>query len=255
MSEGIWEGAKGVLTGWRDGLPRVSCTSAALSCTSATGFWFTCAKTPFAPSPNLGKPPARHRGLPGLSGPEPQKRKESERVSRGRSPRVPKECAPESEKGPKRVRSCVFGLFSDSMGHSWGTPRPGAPGHPFDSFLFRGSGPEGFRRPVTSVTGRRVPDFFVTLQVWALLRFRTAVTQRVLSGGLDPWGVGSANLGRPIFASIFPQTPLKQVFSSKLGAEMGRPKFADPTPHGSNPSLKTLWVTGTPGLNRKSASA
>ena len=50
------EGAKGVLTGWRDGLPGVSCTSATLfctsatlSCTSATGFWSTYAKTPFAP--------------------------------------------------------------------------------------------------------------------------------------------------------------------------------------------------------------
>ena len=39
------EGAKGALTSWRDGLPRVSCTSAtlfctsaALSCTRATGF-------------------------------------------------------------------------------------------------------------------------------------------------------------------------------------------------------------------------
>ena len=41
------------------------------------------------------------------------------------------------------------------------------------------------------------------------------ICQRVLSGGLDPWGVGSANLGRPIFASKFPQIPLKQAFSSK----------------------------------------
>ena len=29
--------------------------------------------------------------------------------------------------------------------------------------------------------------------------------QRVLSGGLDPWGVGSANLGRPIFAPNLPE--------------------------------------------------
>ena len=42
----LGEGAKGVLTSRRDGLPRVSCTSATLvctsatlSCTSATGFW------------------------------------------------------------------------------------------------------------------------------------------------------------------------------------------------------------------------
>ena len=64
--------------------------------------------------------------------------------------------------------------------------------------------------------------------------------QRALSGGLDPWGVGSANLGRPIIASNFPQIPLKQAFSRKLGATMGRPKFADPTFHGSTPPLKAL---------------
>ena len=64
-------------------------------------------------------PPAWHRGLPGPSGPKPQK--SPKRVRKGvpgppapGSPRVPKECAPESEKSPKRVRSRVFGLFSDS---------------------------------------------------------------------------------------------------------------------------------------------
>ena len=56
----LGEGAKGVLTSSRDGLPRVSRTSATLFCanatlswTSATGFWPTCTKTPFAPSPLL----------------------------------------------------------------------------------------------------------------------------------------------------------------------------------------------------------
>ena len=41
----LGEDAKGVLTSWRDGLLRVSCTNATLFCTSATGF----SKTPFAP--------------------------------------------------------------------------------------------------------------------------------------------------------------------------------------------------------------
>ena len=36
VSKVVGEGAKGVLTSWGGGLPRVSCTSAALSCTSAT---------------------------------------------------------------------------------------------------------------------------------------------------------------------------------------------------------------------------
>ena len=40
-------------------------------------------------------------------------------------------------------------------------------------------------------------------------------------GGLDTWGVGSAN----------PQTRLKQAFSLESGAKMGRPNFEDPTPH------------------------
>ena len=39
--------------------------------------------------------------------------------------------------------------------------------------------------------------------------------QRVLSGGLDLWGVVSTNLGCPIFASKFPQIPLKQALSRK----------------------------------------
>ena len=64
------------------------------------------------------------------------------------SSRVREECAPESEKSPKRVRSCVFGLFSDSGGHSSGTvglPGAGGPGTPFRTLfgLFWGSGPEG----------------------------------------------------------------------------------------------------------------
>ena len=66
-------------------------------------------------------------------------------------------------------------------------------------------------------------------------------------GGLGPWGVGSANLGRPIFASNFPQTPLKQAFSRKLGAKMGPPNLQiqrpmDPIPHVSMPNK-----TGRPG--------
>ena len=53
------------------------------------------------------------------------------------SPRVPKECAPESEKSPKRS----FGLFLDSFrtpGRTlwglWGSPGPEAVGHPFGLF-------------------------------------------------------------------------------------------------------------------------
>ena len=68
----------------------------------------------------------------------PRTPKESETSPKGRpipgSSRVSKECATESEKSPKRVRSCVFGLFSDSVAHSLGTlGLPGA-GRPFGLF-------------------------------------------------------------------------------------------------------------------------
>ena len=101
----------------------------------------------------LRNPPAWHRGLPGPSGPEPQK--SPKRVHKGvpgppapESPKVPKECAPESEKNVKKVRSCVFGLFSDSGAYSLGTvglPGPEAPGHPFGlvSDSFGVAGPKG----------------------------------------------------------------------------------------------------------------
>ena len=62
------------------------------------------------------------------------------------SPRVPKECTPESEESPRRVQSCVFGLFSDSGVHSlWTLGAPGAPeapGHPCGRF-FWDLGPKG----------------------------------------------------------------------------------------------------------------
>ena len=66
-------------------------------------------------------PPAWHRVLPGPSGPEPQK--SPRRVRKGvpgplapGSRRVPKECAPESEKSPKTQLRTFFGLF-----WPWGT--------------------------------------------------------------------------------------------------------------------------------------
>ena len=48
----LGEGARGVWTSWRKGLPRVSCTSATLFCTSSTGFWSIYTKTTYASSPN-----------------------------------------------------------------------------------------------------------------------------------------------------------------------------------------------------------
>ena len=60
------------------------------------------------------------------------------------------------------------------------------------------------------------------------------------------WGVGSVGrwickFGAPrIFCPQFAGKRLFKRDLGKLGAKMGRPKFADPTPHGSNPPLKTL---------------
>ena len=51
-------------------------------------------------------PPPPPQGLPRPSGPEHRKspRVESGKSTPGRAPKVPKECAPESQKSPKRVR-------------------------------------------------------------------------------------------------------------------------------------------------------
>ena len=67
-----------------------------------------------------------------------------------------------------------------------------------------------------------------------------AICQRVVSGGLDPWGVASANLGRPIFTPNLRENACFKEVWGKFEAKTGRRKFADPTPHGSNPPLKTL---------------
>ena len=57
--------------------------------------------------------PRSTQGLPGPSGPEPQK--SPERVPQGRAPKVPKEWSPKSQKSAKRVRKSGFRLFSDSF--------------------------------------------------------------------------------------------------------------------------------------------
>ena len=61
-------------------------------------------------------------------------------------------------------------------------------------------------------------------------------SQRVLSGGLDPWGVGSANLGRPNFAPYLRQTLVLKGFGETLRQKWGAPNLqirrpTDPTPH------------------------
>ena len=72
--------------------------------------------------------------------------------------------------------------------------------------------------------------------------------QRALNGGLDLWGVGSANLGRPIFVSKWSQIPLKQAFSRKLAQKWGAPNLqiqrpTDPIPH-LKPAEETLLGSG-----------
>ena len=109
--------------------------------------------------------PAWHRGLPGPSGLEPQK--SPKRVHKGvpgppapESPKVPKECAPESEKSLKRVRSCVFGLFSDSGAHSLGTVGlPGASRDTLSDSFRTFLGLRARRARENSVPGRGVPNF------------------------------------------------------------------------------------------------
>ena len=64
-----------------------------------------------------------HTGSPGTFGPGTleESEKSPERVPRARAPKVLRECTPESQKSPKRVRKSGFRLFSDSfetLGHT-----------------------------------------------------------------------------------------------------------------------------------------
>ena len=95
-----------------------------------------------------------HTGSSGPFGPgtPEESEKSPERAPRGRAPKVPKECAPESQnfKSPKRVRKSGFRLFSDSVlfPDSFrtlpGSPGPEGPGRPCvgrgrsQSWKFRG---------------------------------------------------------------------------------------------------------------------
>ena len=65
-----------------------------------------------------------------------------------------------------------------------------------------------------------------------------------LNGGLDPWGVGSANSGRPIFALNLQENVCFKGIWEKLGAKLGRPKFADPTPHLKPSEKRFFWGVG-----------
>ena len=99
------------------------------------------------PLHKIGNPPTRHRGLPGPSGPEPQK--SPKRVRKGVLPRGAPESPKSAPRSPKRVQKrspklrfwTLFGLrgalFAD-MG------LPGA-GHPFGlvSDSFGVPGPKG----------------------------------------------------------------------------------------------------------------
>ena len=58
----------------------------------------------------VGPPP---QGSPGPFGPGTPE--ESKKVRRGGTPRVRKDCTPESQKSPKRVQKSGFRLFSDSF--------------------------------------------------------------------------------------------------------------------------------------------
>ena len=98
-----------------------------------------------------------HTGFSGPFGPRTpeESEKSAERVPCDRAPKVPKECALESQKSPKRTSvKPDFRTFLRLRGalfrHFWGP----APGYSFRTLfgLFRGSGPEGPGRPCV---GRR----------------------------------------------------------------------------------------------------
>ena len=102
---------------------------------------------PRVKAPPLRSGPARHRVSRALRARNPGRvRKESRKSPPGGTPRAPEECAPESQKSPKRVQNLTFGLFSDSFETSGRTLRGLWVFRPGDFFgtlfgLFRGSGP------------------------------------------------------------------------------------------------------------------
>ena len=60
---------------------------------------------------------------------------------------------------------------------------------------------------------------------------------------MGAWIRGALDLqiwGAPFLPPIHGKTLVLKGFGGKFASKMGRPKFADPTPHGSNPPLKTL---------------
>ena len=135
----------------------------------------------------LGNPPARHRGLPGPSGPEPQR--SPKRVRKG----VPPWGAPESPKSaprsPKRVQKRSFGLFLDSFWTPWRTlwGLRGSPGRDTLSDSFRT--PLGFQAQMareTSVPGR---GFSRQCQYWMCSQkgLSSRAGHFTGSGGSCPW--------------------------------------------------------------------
>ena len=64
---------------------------------------------------------------------------------------------------------------------------------------------------------------------------RSKWIQGVLSGGLDSWDLQI--WGAPFLPPLCGKTLALKGVGANIEAKMGRPKFADPTPHGSNPPL------------------
>ena len=120
----------------------------------------------------IGNPPARHRGLPGPSRPEPRKR--PKRVRKG----VPCRGAPRVRHGartsPKTQLRTLLGLFSDSVADSLGTLGLAGAGHPLGLFSdsFGVPGPKG---PETSVPHRSVPNHRNNKNVFSVLVTPSAV--------------------------------------------------------------------------------
>ena len=55
---------------------------------------------------------------------------------------------------------------------------------------------------------------------------------------MDPWGVGSANLGRPIFAPICGKTLVLKGFGENLRQKWGAPNLQIQRPTDPTPPLK-----------------
>ena len=151
-----------------------------------------------------------HTGSPGPFGPgtPEESEKSPERVPRGRAPKVPKECAPESQKSPKRVRKSGFDSFRTLLrlrgalfGHFWGP----APGYSFRTL-------PGFRaRRARETLCGAGPNFLFDFIFNGGVHLRKVNCAFTKAASIPAWRQ-SENAGPRLFGFIFRRCPPSRIY-------------------------------------------